>query len=123
MILENSMDVKFNKDDFIAEDKKLKIKDKIYITNLFVSSLIILGCGILNFQYGNSSLGTIFMVTGSNLFSYSLKIEKPVNNLEIKLIFICLSISVIVFLTKNTIDSNMSYETMRNLINYFSISF
>ena len=123
MILENSMDVKFNKDDFIAEDKKLKIKDKIYVTNLFVSSLIILGCGILNFQYGNSSLGTIFMVTGSNLFSYSLKIEKPVNNLEIKLIFICLSISVIVFLTKNTIDSNMSYETMKNLINYFSISF
>ena len=123
MILVNLMDVKFNKDDFIAEDKKLKIKDKIYITNLFVSSLIILGCGILNFQYGNSSLGTIFMVTGSNLFSYSLKIEKPVNNLEIKLIFICLSISVIVFLTKNTIDSNMSYETMRNLINYFSISF
>ena len=123
MILVNSMDVKFNKDDFIAEDKKLKIKDKIYVTNLFISSLIILGCGILNFQYGNSSLGTILMVTGSNLFSYSFKIEKPVNNLEIKLIFICLSISVIVFLTKNTIDSNMSYETMRNLINYFSISF
>ena len=123
MILENSMDVKFNKDDFITEDKKLKIKDKIYITNLFISSLIILGCGILNFQYGNSSLGTIFMVTGSNLFSYSFKIEKPVNNLEIKLIFVCLSISVIVFLTKNTIDSNMSYEMMRNLINYFSISF
>ena len=123
MILVNSMDVKFNKDDFIAEDKKLKIKDKIYITNLFVSSLIILGCGILNFQYGNSSLGTILMVTGSNLLSYSFKIEKPVNNLEIKLIFVCLSISVIVFLTKNTIDSNMSYETMRNLINYFSISF
>ena len=123
MILVNSMDVKFNKDDFITEDKKLKIKDKIYITNLFISSLIILGCGILNFQYGNSSLGTILMVTGSNLFSYSFKIEKPVNNLEIKLIFICLSISVIVFLTKNTIDSNMSYETMRNLINYFSISF
>ena len=123
MILVNLMDVKFNKDDFIAKDKKLKIKDKIYITNLFVSSLIILGCGILNFQYGNSSLGTILMVMGSNLLSYSFKIEKPVNNLEIKLIFICLSISVIVFLTKNTIDSNMSYETMRNLINYFSISF
>lgn len=123
MILVNLMDVKFNKDDFIAEDKKLKIKDKIYITNLFISSLIILGCGILNFQHGNSSLGTIFMVTGSNLFSYSFKIEKPVNNLEIKLIFVYLLISVIVFLTKNTIDSNMSYETMRNLINYFSISF
>ena len=123
MILVNLMDVKFNKDDFIAEDKKLKIKDKIYITNLFVSSLIILGCGILNFQYGNSSLGTVFMVTGSNLLSYSFKIEKPVNNVEIKLIFVCLSISVIVFLTKNTIDSNMSYEMMRNLINYFSISF
>ena len=123
MILVNLMDVKFNKDDFITEDKKLKIKDKIYITNLFVSSLIILGCGILNFQYGNSSLGTVLMVTGSNLFSYSFKIEKPVNNVEIKLIFVCLSISVIVFLTKNTIDSNMSYETMRNLINYFSISF
>ena len=123
MILENSMDVKFNKDDFIAEDKKLKIKDKIYVTNLFVSSLIILGCGILNFQHGNSSLGTILMVTGSNLLSYSFKIEKPVNNLEIKLIFVCLSISVVAFLTKNTIDSNMSYETMRNLINYFSISF
>ena len=29
MILENLMDVKFNKDDFITEDKKLKIKDKI----------------------------------------------------------------------------------------------
>ena len=123
MILVNLMDVKFNKDNFIAEDKKLKIKDKIYITNLFVSSLIILGCGILNFQYGNSSLGTILMVTGSNLLSYSFKIEKPVNNLEIKLIFVCLSISVVAFLTKNTIDSNMSYETMRNLINYFSISF
>ena len=123
MILVNLMDVKFNKDDFIAEDKKLKIKDKIYITNLFVSSLIILGCGILNFQHGNSSLGTVFMVTGSNLLSHSFKIEKPVNNLEVKLIFIYLSISVIVFLTKNTIDSNMSYETMRNLINYFSISF
>ena len=123
MILVNLMDVKFNKDNFIAEDKKLKIKDKIYITNLFVSSLIILGCGILNFQHGNSSLGTIFMVTGSNLLSYSFKIEKPVNNLEIKLIFVCLSISVVAFLTKNTIDSNMSYETMRNLINYFSISF
>ena len=123
MILVNSMDVKFNKDDFITEDKKLKIKDKIYITNLFVSSLIIIGCGILNFQHGNSSLGTILMVTGSNLLSYSFKIEEPVNNLEIKLIFICLSISIIVFLTKNTIDSNMSYETMRNLINYFSISF
>ena len=123
MILENLMDVKFNKDDFITEDKKLKIKDKIYITNLFISSLIILGCGILNFQHGNSSLGTIFMVTGSNLLSYSFKIEKPVNNLEIKLIFVCLSISVVVFLTKNTIDSNMSYETMKNLINYFSISF
>lgn len=117
------MDVKFNKDDFIAEDKKLKIKDKIYVANLFISSLIILGCGILNFQHGNSSLGTIFMVTGSNLLSYSFKIEKPVNNLEVKLILIYLSISVIVFLTKNTIDSNMSYETMRNLINYFSISF
>ena len=117
------MDVKFNKDDFITEDKKLKIKDKIYVTNLFVSSLIILGCGILNFQHGNSSLGTILMVTGSNLLSYSFKIEKPVNNVEVKLIFIYLSISVIVFLTKNTIDSNMSYETMRNLINYFSISF
>ena len=123
MILVNLMDVKFNKDDFIAEDKKLKIKDKIYVTNLFISSLIILGCGILNFQHGNSSLGTIFMVTGSNLLSYSFKIEKPVNNLEIKLIFVCLSISVVAFLTKNTIDSNMSYETMRNLINYFSISF
>ena len=94
------MDVKFNKDDFITEDKKLKIKDKIYITNLFISSLIILDCGILNFQYGNSSLGTVFMVTGSNLLSCSFKIKKPVNNLEIKLIFICLSISVIVFLTK-----------------------
>ena len=117
------MDVKFNKDDFIAEDKKLKIKDKIYVANLFISSLIILGCGILNFQHGNSSLGTVLMVTGSNLFSYSFKIEKPVNNLEIKLIFIYLSISVVVFLTKNTIDSNMSYETMKNLINYFSISF
>ena len=123
MISVNLMDVKFNKDDFITEDKKLKIKDKIYVTNLFVSSLIILGCGILNFQHGNSSLGTILMVTGSNLFSYSFKIKKPINNLEIKLIFVCLSISVIVFLTKNTIDSNMSYETMRNLINYFSISF
>ena len=123
MILVNSMDVKFNKSDFIAEDKKLKIKDKIYVANLFISSLIILGCGILNFQYGNSSLGTVFMVTGSNLLSYSFKIEKPVNNLEIKLIFICLSISIIVFLTKNTIDSNMSYATMRNLINYFSINF
>ena len=117
------MDVKFNKDDFIAEDKKLKIKYKIYIINLFISSLIILGCGILNFQHGNSSLGTILMVTGSNLLSYSFKIEKPVNNLEIKLIFVCLSISVVAFLTKNTIDSKMSYETMRNLINYFSISF
>ena len=117
------MDVKFNKDDFITEDKKLKIKDKIYITNLFISSLIILGCGILNFQYGNSSLGTILMVTGSNLLSYSFKIEKPVNNLEVKLIFIYLSISVVVFLTKNTIDSNMSYETMKNLINHLSISF
>ena len=117
------MDVKFNKDDFIAEDKKLKIKYKIYIINLFISSLIILGCGILNFQHGNSSLGTILMVTGSNLLSYSFKIEKPVNNLEVKLILVCLSISVIAFLTKNTIDSNMSYETMRNLINYFSISF
>ena len=117
------MDVKFNKDDFITEDKKLKIKDKIYITNLFISSLIILGCGILNFQYGNSSLGTVLMVTGSNLFSYSFKIEKPVNNLEIKLIFIYLSISVVVFLTKNTIDSIMSYVSMRYLINYFSISF
>ena len=74
------MDVKFNKDDFIAEDKKLKIKDKIYVTNLFISSLIILGCGILNFQYGNSSLGTVFMVTGSNLLSYSFKIKKLVNN-------------------------------------------
>ena len=63
------------------------------------------------------------MVTGSNLFSYSFKIKKPVNNLEVKLILIYLSISIIVFLTKNTIDSNMSYETMRNLINYFSISF
>lgn len=117
------MDVKFNKDDFITEDKKLKIKDKIYVANLFISSLIILGCGILNFQYGNSSLGTILMVTGSNLFNYSFKIEEPVNNLEIKLIFVCLSISVVVFLTKNTIDSNMSYETMKNLISYFSISF
>ena len=117
------MDVKFNKDDFIAEDKKLKIKYKIYIINLFISSLIILGCGILNFQHGNSSLGTILMVTGSNLLSYSFKIEKPVNNLEVKLILIYLSISVIIFLTKNIIDSNMSYETMRNLINYFSISF
>ena len=123
MILVNSMDVKFNKDDFITEDKKFKIKYKIYIINLFISSLIILDCGILNFQHGNSSLGTIFMVTGSNLLSYSFKIEKPVNNLEIKLIFIYLSISVVVFLTKNTIDSNMSYETMRNLINYFSINF
>ena len=123
MILVNLMDVKFNKDDFITEDKKLKIKDKIYVTNLFISSLIILGCGILNFQHGNSSLGTIFMVTGSNLLSYSFKIEKPVNNLEIKLIFVCLSISVVVFLTKNTIDSNMSYETMKNLINHLSISF
>ena len=63
------------------------------------------------------------MVTESNLFSYSFKIEKPVNNVEMKLSFICLSISVIGFLTKNTIDSNMSYETMRNLINYFSINF
>ena len=103
MILENSKQLKFNKDDVIAEDKKFKIKDKIYITNLFISSLIILGCGILNFQYGNSSLGTIFMVTGSNLLSYSFKIEKPVNNLEIKLIFVCLSISVVIFLIKNTI--------------------
>ena len=117
------MDVKFNKDDFIAEDKKLKIKYKIYIINLFISSLIILGCGILNFQHGNSSLGTVFMVIGSPLLSYSFKIEKPVNNLEVKLILIYLSISVIVFLTKNTIDLNMSYETMRNLINYFSINF
>ena len=29
MILVNLMDVKFNKDDFITEDKKLKIKDRI----------------------------------------------------------------------------------------------
>ena len=84
---------------------------------------ITLCCGILNFQHGNSSLGTVLMVTGSNLFSYSFKIEKPVNNLEVKLILIYWSISIIVFLTKNTIDSTMSYATMRNLINYFSISF
>ena len=40
MILVNSMDVKFNKDDFIAEDKKLKIKDKIYVANLNFNNLI-----------------------------------------------------------------------------------